>query len=178
MVQKKPIGVWFSVALALMIGGAWAGWKIGIEAAARWHLRTRFSGASAGAEERAQFAADTSLLSPIQMTAALRYALSCSQDARPKVLDGGIKVLRELRDRYAGHKFVDVIALNLGYAYVAESVYREERHERSEAAEAMQSAESIFQSLGWKDVRPETLKSAATYEADPFRTSSGCGDPK
>lgn len=178
MVQKKPIGVWFSVALALLIGGAWAGWKVGTEAAVKWHLRTRFSGTVTGPEERAQFTSDTSLLGSIQMTAALRYALSCSPDARPKAIDGGIKVLRELRARHVGHKFMDAMELNLGFAYVAESVYQEERHEQTQAAEAMQSAESIFQSLGWNDVRPETLKSAATYEADPFRTSSGCGDPK
>jgi hypothetical protein len=175
---KKPIGVWFGVALALLTSGLWSGWKIGKVLAIEWYARHRWSEAPVSQGERAEFAAELSTLSRIEVSDALAHLGACDAARHRRAITYQVKELQELRTRSDQAMFNDVISLNLGLAYIEASMLEEGDKNESRADESIKSAEGIFQRLGWKVFDPDTLKSADLHESKTWRETTNCGDSR
>jgi len=166
-VRKGPIGVWFSVALAILVLGGWVGSKLGARAAVYWyHFEQRKVG-TLNATERAHVESALSELSAVQTLQVFYAAFSAKdEELKKKHLRIHIRELDGLRKKSNTQEITPVIDLNLGLAYVYAAIAAEQDNNQEQAIQYMKSAQALFQSLGWQDYSEDTLRVVARREVD------------
>jgi hypothetical protein len=160
---RKPIGVWFSIALVILILGAGLGWKLGQRLAVYRFRYQREAAAKLPASERPHVEAVFSALTTVTVSRLYAGITTPNPSFRTKALQSEIATLNRARQRPDLQDVEPIFDLNLAIAYVR---LAEEESETQQAAQAMQSAHALFRSLGWKDDSDDALRAAAKRELD------------
>ncbi len=157
-VPKRPIGVWFSIALLLLLLSGWFGYIAGTAAA-----RTRSRAQEQHTVSRLDPATRTRLNSTLSTLSAIEmFRLSTALPSHSSAEDlrrAAIKI-NSLDRRADVTELQPVVSLNLGIAYV-EIAIAEERDNPAESRNYMNLAQDLFRSLGWHDCSEDTLKAVA-----------------
>jgi hypothetical protein len=165
-VNKGPIGVWSSIALVILVLGAFAGRVLGSAVARYSYRHHQEQQGTLSRSEQVHLDSELAELNAIQME--MLYELFALEKIKPpdKVLLDEIMRLEDLDRRSNLPEIKPVIELRMGLAYVRASMTNEENHQEEQARQNMQSAQALFKSLGWLDYSDETLKAVAKGEHD------------
>jgi hypothetical protein len=167
--KKGPIGVWFSVALAILVLAYWIGWELG-DGFAVYSYRFRHQKIGVLSQTgRAHVESVLSELHAIQMLQLLHAAVAYNhKELAKKHLTDELAGLEALRRRSDAPEIIPVIDLEIGLAHVDAAMAEEQDNNQEAAAKHMKSAQTLFQSLGWQDRSEETLRAAAKRELDKW----------
>jgi hypothetical protein len=164
-VYRKPFGVWFSLALAILALSTWSGWKLGERIAVYWyHHQQQKLGA-----EQGRFESMLSVLDGLQTTELFASALAASSGKElelGKYLRAEITELERLKGRPDYHEIKPLLEMHLALAYANTAIAEEQSGHKDLADSDMKSAQALFQSLGWKDYSTDALRIAGKRELD------------
>jgi hypothetical protein len=164
--KRRPIGVWFSVALAILILSLWAGSILGSAVAHYWYGHHQLEQGKLSRPELIRVESELDELSAIQ---TLRlFANIAPEETRDKYLLNEIEQLGNIKRRSNASEIESLIDLDLGLAYVQAAMAEERNHNKEQAKKYMQSAQVLCKSLGWQDNSDETLKVVAKRELDKW----------
>jgi|HubBroStandDraft_1064217.scaffolds.fasta_scaffold17629_2 hypothetical protein len=163
---RKPIGVWFSIALVILILGVGLGWKVGQKLAVSWYRSHPQRSGTLSPTEQARVHSIISALSAVQISGVYAGLANDTNDpkVRETILRADIEHLRGLSARPELAEIKPVIELHLGIAHAIAATIEEQHAGENAAVQDMQSAQALFQSLGWQDCSEETLKTVAERE--------------
>jgi len=163
--NKKLIGVWFSLALVIMGAGIWLGYEVGFKFAGYWIEHQRKKQEILSGLEWPRF---DLTLSDLEAIGLLQFALSINDDKNQDQsnLISVVKGYEHLKSQSNERASQRVVDLYLGFSYVEASMMEEQKNNKKLAAVYMKSAQSLFQSLGWQDSSDDTLKSLARRLVD------------
>jgi hypothetical protein len=167
--KKGPIGVWFSAALVILILGAWVGYVVGSKSAQYWDIHQRRKAASLrGADWK--HAERTFLgLSAIQGAQVFAVFGQFDKNFAKKYTLVEIGGLENLRRQPDAQEIRPVTDLYLGLAYVDAAILEEQENDSEASTKHMNSAQALFQSLGWRDHSEAALKAVAQQEVDKWK---------
>lgn len=164
---RKQFGVWFSLALAILVLSTWSGWKLGERIAVYgYHHQRQKLGA-----EQGRFEAMLSDLGDLQTREVFARALASSSGKDlelGKYLRAEITELERLMGRPDYGEIKTVLEMQLGLAYVNAAMAEEQSGHEDLADSDMKSAQALFRSLGWKDYSADTLRAVAKHEIGPW----------
>jgi hypothetical protein len=166
---KRPIGVWFSVALVILVSGAWVGSKIGSKIAQYWDSRQRQKQATLHGPQWAQVDSVQAQLYAVQLLQLLAGVGQNDKKLGQKYLLNEIGGLEDLRRRPDAQEIRPVVDLYLGLTYVDAAMAEEQDNDKERATKHMDSAQTLFQSLGWRDYSEETLRMVARRDLNKWR---------
>jgi len=167
---RRPIGVWFSAALLLLILSASVGYEAGVRIA---HVRNRAKMETMGsltAPERAHIQAVLSALEAMQQ---LRFLTSFGTEKVRSNLLFQIEKLETLRAQSEVQDLRPVADLDLGVFYAQLAMVQERANNTVKAREYMELARGLFRSLGWRDCSEGTLKAVAQRDFDKWASKPG-----
>jgi hypothetical protein len=161
--EKGRIGVWFSVALGILVLSFWPGRILGVRGARYWYKYQERRLGTLDASQRPHLESVLSELTTVEELQVVSEAVSKAKNQKrwPSYIDG----LNRLKQKSTTQEGRSVIDLELGIAYVMAATV-EEQNNKEVAAQYMESAQSVFQSLGWQDYSEDALTSAAKSESD------------
>jgi hypothetical protein len=157
--KKGPIGVWFSVALGILVLGYWIGWELGAGIAV-YSCRFRQQ------KKRAQVESVLWELDALQKLQLYAVFASTFKKARKQNPTDEIAGLESLRRRSGAQEMRPVIDLEIALAHVDATIAEDQDNNKEAATNHMQYAQTLFQSLGWQDCSEETLRAVAKRELD------------
>lgn len=171
-VKDRRIGVWISVALAILVLGAWLGSKLGARVAV-YRYRSAQS-RSLGALSAAEHAHLESALDELQAIGYLRLVFLISlNDDKPKVsLPDQLRKIEVFEGKMNTVEAKPVADMNLALADVVAAIAETRRNNNDRATTDMRSAEALYRSLGWRDTSEETLKTFAQREVEKWMPNS------
>jgi hypothetical protein len=158
--MKRPIEVWFSALLIILVPGAWIGSGIGATAARYWYGQHPLEEGHLSQAERARM---QTLFSALQAAEFLRLYANVSFDDKKleaKYLSE-IANLERLNRRSNIEEVRPILAFDLGLAHIDAAMVEEQNDETHLAKQHMEAAKSLFESLGWQDCSDETLRAVA-----------------
>jgi hypothetical protein len=168
-VKDKSIGVWFSIALAILALSAWLGSKLGARIAVyRYHsAQSRSLGTLSGPEHEHL----ESVLDELQGIGFLRltFLVSPNDDKLTKTLPEQLGNIDVFRGKVKTAEAKPVIDMNLALADVVAAIAAEQSNNKDRAATYMRSAQSLYRSLGWRDYSEATLRDLAQREIDKWK---------
>ena len=164
--KRGPIGVYFSVALAILCLGWWAGWKIGERVAAS--RARRQMAAIVNTPERAHLESESWDLADVEVLRFFATSLAHDKAIRDDDLPKNIEVFKRFSRRQRAPELQPAIDFNLGVVYVQAAMAAEDDGNTALKAKYMGAAQSLFQSLGWRDCSEQTLKSIVKREPLPL----------
>ena len=154
------------MALGILVLSFWPGRILGVRAARYWYQHQERRLGTLDASQRPHVESVLSELTNVEELRVVSDALSAA-DAKnqkkrwPRYIHG----LNSLKQKSITQEGRSVIDLELGIAYVMAAV-EEQDNNKDVAAHYMESARSVFQSLGWQGYSDEALTSAAKRESD------------
>ena len=160
---KRPIGVWFSVAILILILGGCLGYAGGIGVAHIGDYVQQRARGSLNAATQHHLRTVMSQLREMQFMEMFGAALATKTAA---VSPPDIRALEKLRGKKELQDIRPVVDLRLGIAYVKWALSEEATNSRAGASEHLAMARSLFGSLGWKDCSDETMKQVVRKELD------------
>ena len=164
-VIKRPIGVWFSLALLILVSCCWLGYAAGV----------RF----ASARVRRQQETTGPRLSPELATLPFMRLLRMASTSNPEKLRSSLLFetgrLEALVQEPKMQDVASVVNLDLAMDYVELAIVEERANNQSEARAHMQSGQNLFRSLGWQDDSEDTLRGVAQRELDRWTVPSHSG---
>jgi len=164
--KKGPIGVWFSIALAILVFGLCIGWMLGARIAVySYRFRQQRTGVLSRPEQ-AHIESVLSELSAFQWVQLSAVFASTFEEPRKKHLNDELAGLEALKSRSDAQEIRQVIDLETGLAHVDVAIAEERDNNKVAAAEHMKSAQTLFQALGWQDCSEETLQAVEKREFD------------
>jgi hypothetical protein len=165
--MNRPIGLWVSAALAIVVVSGWIGAMLGAPIARYWYRNHPFEQGTLSRSENAHIMTVLSELEALQLVRfyARFHTNGTNADERYSHEIAGIAYLRQ---HTKAPEIDSVLALDLAFAEVDAAVEHEHDGHTILAAAEMSSAVQIFQSLGWKDCSEETLKAAATRDSSKW----------
>jgi len=166
---KRPIGVWFSVALVILVSGAWVGSKSGSKIAQYWVNRQQQEQGTLRGPQWAQVDSVLTQLYAIQLLQLFAGISQNDKELRQKYLLNEVGGLEDLRRRTDAQEIRPVVDLYLGIAYVDAAMAEEQDNDKQRATKHMDSAKTLFQSLGWRDYSEETLRMVARLDLDKWK---------
>lgn len=164
--KKGPIGVWFSVALVILVSSAWVGSKAGSKIAQYWDSRQRQKQGTLSVPEWAHVESTLSELSAIQTLQLYAVTTHNNKSLAKKYLFNEIEGLENLKRRSRAVEIGPVIDMYLGLACADSAMAEEQDNNKEVATKYMNSAETLFRSLGWRDYSAKTLRIVARRELD------------
>jgi hypothetical protein len=165
--KRGPFGVWFSLALAILVLGVWVGWKLGARIAAYSYRSRQQKIGTLSTTQRRHIESVSSDLSAAQAVQLLYVAVAFHDKKLGKeYLSAQIAGLEARRHQSDAPEIRPVLDLDLGLAYVDAAMAEERDNNKELAAQHMKSAQALFQSLGWQDYSEETLRAVAQREID------------
>lgn len=166
--KKGPIGVWFSVALAILVLGVWVGSTLGSKVAPYWYRHQQQEQGTLYGPERAHVESVLSELAAIQMLQVYAVIAQNDKELGKQYLLNEIRDLEALRQRSDAQEIKPVIDLGVGLAYVDAAMAEEQDNNKELATKYMKSAQTLFQSLAWQDYSEDALRIAARRELDKW----------
>jgi hypothetical protein len=168
-VKKGPLGVWFSVALAIVLLSLWVGSQLGSIAAPYWYYHKRRVQITLYGPQRAHLESLLSELTTVQALQLFSAVNAIDQELGKKCLLKDIGVLKNLEGKSGQEEINPAIDFNLGRAYVYAALAEEHAHNNEQATRYMKSAQTLFQSVSWSEYSEETLKTVARRELDQWK---------
>lgn len=165
--KRKPIGVWFSLALAIFGLCAWAGFFLGSRYAGYRHRQKQTEVEKSYSPERARLEFDLTQYRQMKFLSLLVMSTQTNTKAQEEYLKSGIAMLEKQARQPEMQGIKPVIKLELGLAYAEEAAAEEQDGNKEQARQDMTSAQAIFGSLGWKDYSEERLAAIARSEMNP-----------
>jgi hypothetical protein len=166
--KMRPIGVWFSAALVILVLGAWAGGKAGSGISIIWYRHQQRVLEKSFTRDRAQIELELSQLSEIGASHVhLLFGQADSKDWK-QYLERRIEALEKEARQPETQGVRPVLELDLALTYVDASMAESRDNNRDLADKYMQSAQGLFQSLGWRDYSEGTLKIVAQHDLDKW----------
>lgn len=170
--KKRPVGVWFSVALAILLLGLWVGSKLGSKVAYHWYHHQQQQAGTLQSLEREHVESVLSELSAIQTLQLYGRIPYNDKELGKKYLLTEIGGLEALAHRSHLREIRPVIDLDLALAYVDATIAEEQNNNQELATRYMKSAQALFQSLGWRDYSEQTLRIVAKRRLDKWNVQS------
>jgi hypothetical protein len=170
--KVRRIGVWFSLALAILVFSAWLGSKLGARVAVyRYRSAQSRSLGTLSASEHAHL---ESVLDELQSIAFLRLTfLITLNDDKPKItIPEQLGKIDAFRGKVNTAEAKPVMDMNLALADVVAAIAEERRNNKDRAADDIRSAQALYRSLGWRDYSEETLKVLAQRELEKWIPNS------
>src|SRR5882672_11200217 len=149
--KNRHFGVWFSLALAIFLLSVWPGSKLGEKLAAyRYHSAQRRGLGNLSASEHAHL---ESVLDELDVIGFLRLSIlaSANNDKLKKVLPEEVGKIEDFRRKVKASETKHVADLDLALADVVMALDEEQDNNKDMAKTHMRSAQSILQSLGWRE---------------------------
>jgi len=143
-VHTKPLGVWFSLALAILALSTWSGWKLGERIAVNWYHHQQ---QKLGSEQR-RFESMLSVLDDLQTMEIFASALAASSGKELELgeyLRAEITELERLKGRPDYREIKPILEMQLGLAYVNAAMAEEQSGHKDRADSDMKSAQALFQ---------------------------------
>jgi hypothetical protein len=157
-VKCRRIGVWLSLALVVFALSAWAGSKIGTKVAVyRFYSSQKKSSGALSASEHAHLELVLEELSTAGLL-RLPFLLSPRDDKLKKILPDQVEDTERFRQRVKTVEAKSAVEMDLAFDNVITAMAEEQISGKEQAARYMESAQSLFQSLGWKDYSENTLR--------------------
>jgi hypothetical protein len=166
--KRDPVGVYFSVAVLILFGGGWCGTKIGKRAAVCRFRHQRRQQEEKYGPERAHLDAELDELFAVDLLRILVADDVGSKTIGAKPLFGAVDDLRYLEEHPNPLDSKPFVAVDLGLADVRAAVVEQQENNNALAEGYMNSAQTIFRSLGWRDTSEESLKNMMKTEFDRF----------
>jgi len=163
-VTRKPIGVWFSIALVILLLSFWVGSYGGSAVARYWYAHHQQEQGTLPRPERLRTQSELDELDKVETLTLLEIIAVPKLVPWDKYLPREIKALENLQSRSNAPEIKSLIDLHLGLAYVRAALADEDNNNEEQAKKYMQSAQVLFKSLGWQDYSGETLKAVAKRE--------------
>jgi len=141
---RKPFGVWFSLALAILALSTWSGWELGERIAVYWYHHQQ---QKLGAEQR-RFESMLSDLDDLQTMEIFASALAASSGKELELgeyLRAEITELERLKGRPDYREIKPILEMQLGLAYVNAAMAEEQSGHKDRADSDMKSAQALFQ---------------------------------
>jgi hypothetical protein len=171
-VKDRRIGVWISVALAILVLSAWLGSKLGARAAVyRYRSAQSRSLGTLSAPEHAHL---ESVLDELEAIGYLRLIFLISlNDDKPKVpLPDQLRKIEAFGGKTNTVEAKPVADMNLALADVVAAMAEARRNNKDRATTDIRSAEALYRSLGWRDTSEETLRAFAQHELEKWMPNS------
>jgi hypothetical protein len=168
--MMKPIGVWFSALLVILVLSVWTGLEVGAIAARHWYRQHPLE---TGALSKTEQVRMQTLVFELQAAEFLRLYANISWDDK-KVEEkylGEISNLERLRRRSNIEEIRPILVFDLGLAHIDAAMVEEQNDEKDLAKQHMEFAKNLFESLGWQDCSDETL--AAVAKRDQHKWNPG-----
>ncbi len=166
--KDRRIGVWFSLTLAILVLSALLGSKVGARVAVyRYRSAQNRSLGTLSAPEHAHL---ESVLNELQTIGFFQVAflISPNDEKFKKTLPEQLGQIDAYRKKVNTAEAKPVIDMNLALADMVAAI-AEEQSNKDRAANYMRSAQSLYQSLGWRDCSEDTLKANAQRELDKWK---------
>jgi hypothetical protein len=167
--KDRRFGVWFSMALLILVLSGWLGSVLGTRVAvARYRSAQRRGSGSLAPAEHSRL---ENVLDELEAIGFFRitFLASINDD---KLKQGLSERVSQFEDFGQGLKTAEaqpVFTMNLGLANVVAAIVDEQNKNRERAASHIRSAQSLYQSLGWQDYSEGTLRAVAERELDHWR---------
>jgi hypothetical protein len=178
-VKDKRIGVWFGLALTILVLSAWLGLKLGTRIAV--HQYRSAQNRSLGTLSAPEHAHLESVLDELEAISFLRltFLVSPNDNKLKKTLPEQIAKIDAFRRKVNTAEAKPVIDMNLALADVVAAIAEEQSNSKDQAANYMRSAQSLYQSLGWQDYSEDELRDLAQSELDKWKVNpQGRGQTK
>lgn len=162
--KSGRIGVWFSLALAILLASAWLGSQLG-ERIALYRYRSA-QHESLGALSASEHAHLESVLDELDQISFLRMDVLISLNIAKlkKTLPEHVASTESFgRSQYSA-EVKPIADMNLALTHVVAAIVDEQDRNKERAANHVRSAQGLFQSLGWRDYSEDTLKTYAQSE--------------
>lgn len=170
--KSGRIGVWFSLALAILVLSALLGGKVGERVAVyRYRSAQNRSLGNLSAPEHAHL---ESVLDELQAIGMFRLGILVSpnnEKLRPTFPDQ-LARFESFGKKVTTAEAKPVRDLNLALSDVVAAIVEEQSNNKERAANYMRSAQSLYQSLGWRDYSDNTLRAMAERELDKWKLDS------
>lgn len=166
--KRGPIGVWISLALAILLLGLWVGSTLGSAVARYWYRHHQQEQGTLPEPERALVESELSTLSAIQILQLHAILPPKEKEPQEKYLLKEIEGLEYLKGRSNTQEIASLVDLDLGLAYVDAAMVEEKDNDQQSAKKHIQLAQAIFKSLGWQDYSEETLKVVVRRKLEKF----------
>jgi hypothetical protein len=170
--KKGPIGVWFSVALAIFLLSLWVGSHLGSAIAPYWYRHQQQAQITSDGPDRAHLEGVLAELNTVQTLQVFSAVNANDPELGKKVLLNDIGVLKDLERKSDPEEIKPAIDFNLGRAYVYAALTEEQAGNNEQATRYMKSAQALFQSLGWSEYTEQTLKTVAHRELDQWKAQT------
>jgi hypothetical protein len=167
-VTKRPIGVWVSLALVVLLLCFWLGDKAGVRVA---YARISAQRQTMGSLTPAEHARLSPQLMAFTTIAWLRFADASDTEKLRRTLAFEVSELEKLMHKPEMQDLDSVVKLNLGVAYVKLAIVEARANDASGSQGHVRLAQDLFRSLGWQDYSEETLKVVAQKELDRWALS-------
>jgi hypothetical protein len=166
--KSSPIGVWFSVALVILIASFWAGTQLGKRAAVYWVRHKREQQEEAYGPDRVHLDRELDELSAVDFLRIFVVDDYGVKTFGEKPILGAVNDLQRVAQHPNPPDLKPLLDLELGLADLRAASVEEQNNKKDLAESYMKSAQSIFQSLGWQDTSEESLKNVMRIEFDRF----------
>ena len=169
--KDRRIGVWFSLALTILVLSAWLGSKLGARVAVYRYRSDQTR--SLGTLSAAEHAHLESVLDELVAVGYLRltFLVSANDDKLKKTLPEQVGKIEIFKRKAYTTEAKPVIDMDLAFADLVSAI-SEEQGNKEWAANHMKSAQSLFQSLGWRDYSELTLRAVAKRQLDRWKPNS------
>jgi hypothetical protein len=154
------------VALGILFLSFWPGRILGVRAARYWYQHQERKLGTLDASQRPHLESVLAELTTVEELRVVSDALSEVDAKSQKRWPRYIRRLNGLKQKSRTQEGRSVIDLELGIAYVMAATVEEQDNNKEVAAQYMESARSVFQSLGWQGYSYDALTSAAKRESD------------
>jgi len=171
--KRGPIGVWFSLALALFALSTWLGSMLGSGVARLWYRHHQLDYGTLSNAERTRIESELGVLSAIQTLQV--YGLVAQKDTQlwGKYLDNEIRGLEEIKLSSNVEEVKPLIDFHLGLAHVTAALEKHQENQEELAKKHLKSAQILFKSLGWRNTSVETLESISRGELEQWGFAKG-----
>jgi hypothetical protein len=165
----RRFGVWFSVALVILALSAWLGSMLGARAALYLYRSAQRS--SLGSLSSAEHARLENVLDELETIGFFRvtFLVSINNDKLKQDPSKRVGQFEDFGRRLRAAEAKPVFNMNLALANVVAAIADEQSKNNERAASHMRSAQSLYQSLGWRDYSEGTLRVVAEHELDKWR---------
>jgi len=160
--KQRRIGVWFSLALGILVLSFWPGRIAGARIAIYWYQYQERELGTLDASQRPHL---ESALSELETAEQLRVFSEVGGKDQEKWL-ATIAALNRLKQTSTTQEAQGVIDMDLGIAYLTAATAEGQNNNKEGAAKYMESARSVFQSLGWQGYSDDALTAAAERELE------------
>ena len=167
--KRGSVGLWFSFALAIFLLSLWIGSMLGSSAAKYWYGNRQPGEGRLLGPERNRVESELADLSAVQTLQLFARIAPNEVEPQDKLLSDEIKGLEQIKRRSNVQEVRSLVDFDLGLAYVDAAMQNGQDDHKELAKTYMQSAQVLFESLGWRDYSEGMLKIIASQELSRWR---------